>query len=660
MKIAFVNDTFLEGRGADTVIYELAKRLGKRHEVFVLAGQTDIKEENFRFIKLNLDKLYTGTLKDFNFPYKIIKLRREIKKIQKKYGFDVFNIFHSSLHMAFSGFPSIITWLGSPRTKNILRKSVNQTMLKTLGNKKTIVISEYLRKRLNFLKNVKVIPCGLSNEFKPLRKNKEKGYMLYVGRLENHKAVHELIRLSKELNFPLKIVGYGPLENKLKNYTKNISAKRVSFLGKVSNKELIKLYQECNFFVSASKWEGFGLIFVEAGACGKPSIGYEKGAIPEVIRDGETGFLVNNFNELKKRAEELIKNKNLRYKLGKEALKFSRRFDWNKVALEYERLFETDKDIKKIDYRGKKVLVNGASGFIGSNLTKELLRRGAKVYSIDNFSYIDVKLMKKKFPELKKIKVIKGDVSDKNSWSKLPKDIEYIFHFSAPSSIVLFKKYPEKCYNETVWGLQRAFEFAKDHGVKKVIYPSSGAIYSGNKMPHTENVYPRPRNLYGAAKIACEALANSYSNFVKSVGLRIFVGYGPGEEWKGDFGSAPYLFIRDLMNGKSPEIWGDGGQTRDLIYIDNLIEMILKSTEINYTGILNLGTGESISFKEMVVRIKKILDSNVEPVFVPKKDANYLEHIKADITLNKKLLGIRPVYANDGLRKFIDYLKASS
>jgi len=484
--------------------------------------------------------------------------------------------------------------------------------------------------------------------------------MLYVGRLEKHKAIHEIIKLSKELNFPLKIVGYGPLDDKLKGYAKRISANKVFFLGKVSNKELIKLYQECNFFISASKWEGFGLIFLEAAACGKTSIGYNVGSIPEVINNGKTGFLVNNFLELKQKAEELVKNKRLRDNLGREALKFSKDFSWDKSVNEYEKLFEISKKNFNIDYNNKKVLVNGVSGFIGSNLAKELLKKGAKVYSIDKFSYINVKLMRKKFPELKKIKIIKGDVSKDAPWSKLPKDIEYIFHFAAPSSIVLFKKYPEKCYNETIWGLQRTFEFAKKNGVKKVIYPSSGAIYSGNKMPHTEFVYPKPGNLYGSSKVACEALAKSYSNFVKSIGLRIFVGYGPGEEWKEDFGSAPFLFIRDIMNGKSPEIWGDGGQTRDLIYIDDIIAMILKSAEINYTGIINLGTGESISFKETVKRIKKILNSNVDPTFVPKKDANYLEHIKADVNLNRKLLGIRPLSVDEGLKKFIDYLRASS
>jgi len=341
MRIAFVNDTFLEGRGADTVIYELAKRLGKKHEVYVLAGKTDIKEENFKFLSLNLNKLYTGQIKDFNFLYKMIKLRKEIENIQKQYKFDIFNVFHSALNPSFRGYPSVVTWLGSPNTKNFFRKAVNKMMLMTLENGKVIVISRYLEKRLPS-KDVRMIYCGISKEFKPL-KNKDKEYMLYVGRLEKHKGIESIIGLSKQLNFPLKIAGYGTEEEKLKKMKDRISAP-VEFIGRVSRQELIKLYRECSFFVSASRWEGFGLIFLEAGACRKPSIGYNIGAIPEVIIDGKTGFLVNSQEELKQRTEELIKNKILRERMGKEALRFSKKFDWDKTAEAYENAYQEIKN----------------------------------------------------------------------------------------------------------------------------------------------------------------------------------------------------------------------------------------------------------------------------------------------------------------------------
>ena len=310
-----------------------------------------------------------------------------------------------------------------------------------------------------------------------------------------------------------------------------------------------------------------------------------------------------------------------------------------------------------MDWRGKKVLVNGITGFIGSNLGKELLDRGAEVYSIDNFSYINFDMARNKLtPLLDKVKVIWGDVSRKETWEKVPKDIEYIFHFAAPSSITLFKESPEKCYNETVFGFWNVLEFAKMNNVKRVVYPSSGSNYAGNEMPHHENINVKPRNLYAASKVACEGLASSYSDFVNCVGLRVFGGYGPGEEWKKEFGSVFYMFIRDYMNGKAPEVWGDGGQTRDFIYVEDIVKAAVRAAEIDYRGVINVGTGRDISFKELLSLVKSSVGSGADPVFIP-KDKNYVDNLKADTTLMKSLLGIETITIQEGIIKFVDYLK---
>ena len=309
-----------------------------------------------------------------------------------------------------------------------------------------------------------------------------------------------------------------------------------------------------------------------------------------------------------------------------------------------------------MDWKDKKVLVNGVSGFIGSNLSRELFNQGAKIYSIDNFSYVDAKMAKDKLNFLKDIEIIEEDVSTKEAWEKVPKDIEYIFHFAAPSSVTLFNREPEKCLKETFFGLYYALEFAKKNNTKKVIYPSTGSLYAGNDMPHNENVYPKPRNLYAAAKVSCEGLANSYSDFVKSIGLRLFAGYGPGEEWKKDFGSVLYLFIRDYMGSTPPEVWGDGEQTRDFVYVEDFVKCILASAETDYTGIVNVGTGKSVSFKELLQIIKETLETDIDPIFIP-KEKNYVEHLKADTTLMEKVLGVKPLSPQEGIKKFIKYLK---
>ena len=189
-----------------------------------------------------------------------------------------------------------------------------------------------------------------------------------------------------------------------------------------------------------------------------------------------------------------------------------------------------------------------------------------------------------------------------------------------------------------------------------MIYPSSGSNYAGNEMPHDESKYLKPRNLYAAAKVACEGLANSYSDFVPSIGLRIFGGYGPGEEWKKDFGSVLYLFLRDYMNNNPPEIWGNGEQTRDFVYIEDIVKMIIAAAESEYRGLVNVGTGKAASFRQILEIIKKVLDADIDPVFVP-KDLNYVENLEADTRLMKELFGVEPILPEEGIGKFVEYLK---
>ncbi|MBU2616369.1 MAG: glycosyltransferase family 4 protein [Nanoarchaeota archaeon] len=343
MRIAFVNDTFLEGRGVDTVIYEVARRLGKKHEVFVIASESDFPEDNFRIIKINGRKLLTGSnIKDsFSYIPNILRFRREVLRLQKHYRFDIMSVQHSSLNPAFRGLPAIVTWNGNPLSGNKIRTFFNKFVLRGLKrNKVSVTISEFLKRNLAEsipAEKIKVIYLGASEEFKPTHKDEE--YMFFVGRLEEHKGIHELVKLSKELDFPVYIAGSGPLENQLKDYSEKIGADKVEFLGRISREDLVKHYQECSFFVSGSKWEGFGLIFVEAAMCAKPSVGYSKGSIPEVISNGESGFVVNDYVEFKQKTEMLIKNKKLRISMGNKALSFSKNFNWDKTVEEYENLF---------------------------------------------------------------------------------------------------------------------------------------------------------------------------------------------------------------------------------------------------------------------------------------------------------------------------------
>lgn len=338
-KIAFVNDTFLQGRGADTMLYEIARRIGKKHEVYILTGETNIPEENFKIIKVQIPKLYTASLEDFAYFKKMRILSEDIHEIDQKIGFDKILVFHGGLSPAFTGNKKVIyVWLGSPKTYNPLRRLVSEFYQRKMKHNKVITISDFLNEELKKrgIKKTKVIILGASDDFKPLRGNPDKQYMLYVGRLEKHKNVNDLIKISKEVNFQLIVAGYGPEEENLKKLAHKLKSP-VTFLGRVSRDKLIQLYQEASFFVSASKWEGFGLIFVEAGFCGKTSIGYNAGSIPEVIKNTQTGFIVNNYSTFLEKVKLLKENRKLRDKLGNQAIEYYRKkFNWDRVAKEYE------------------------------------------------------------------------------------------------------------------------------------------------------------------------------------------------------------------------------------------------------------------------------------------------------------------------------------
>lgn len=234
--------------------------------------------------------------------------------------------------------------------------------------------------------------------------------------------------------------------------------------------------------------------------------------------------------------------------------------------------------------RNKKILVTGVCGFLGHNLAKRLLENDNEIFGIDKMGNSErIKDL------LSKINFLEGDLSKKHVFEKVPNDIDYILHFGSPASIILFNKDPFGCFSTTVNSMFNVLEFAKKIEVVKLVYPSTASVYAGNENPHSENILPKPRNTYGAAKLACEGLASAYYHYVNSTGLRIFAVYGPGEENKLDCASVVYLFLNEIKNKRKPIIYGDGTQTRDFIYIDDAIDGIINSLESNYNGVINVG-----------------------------------------------------------------------
>mgnify|MGYP001192469360 FL=1 len=298
--------------------------------------------------------------------------------------------------------------------------------------------------------------------------------------------------------------------------------------------------------------------------------------------------------------------------------------------------------------KNKKILITGIYGFLGQHLAQRL-------HTDNEIIGINQSNQDKNF-QLPNVSIIEGDISDPKTLDNVASDIDFIFHFGSPTSVVLFKKDPTKYYANTINGMKNILQFAKNQSVTKLIFPSSGSVYSQNSKPHIENIIPKPSNLYGEAKVECENLAKNFTDDVNSIGLRIFAVYGPGEEKKLNLSSVVNLFLNDLSQKKDPIIFGDGTQTRDFIYVDDAITGILNSSESSYQGVVNIGSGISTSFNQIIEKIGIQTGKNISPKYV-KKELSYVENLEADTTLMNSILNINPISIDSGIKKFAEYLK---
>jgi UDP-glucose 4-epimerase len=304
-------------------------------------------------------------------------------------------------------------------------------------------------------------------------------------------------------------------------------------------------------------------------------------------------------------------------------------------------------------WHSKLVLLTGAAGFIGSHVLRRLMREGADIIAVDDLSVgtkENIKFFNGEFYAL--------DVSEKSFTQLMNRyNFDFIFHFGAPSSVILFNKDPEGMFRKTVSGFLNIMELAVENSCRKVVYPSSGSVYGEAFPPHSEEVTPKPVNLYGIAKLTCERIAHYYSRVkdVKSVGLRIFAGYGPGEDHKKEFASPVTIFLNSILNDESPIVFGDGTQSRDFVYIDDVVEAIIRCAERDTPPIINVGSGKVYSFNDVIRLINELLGKDIRPKYVA-KPVSYLEITQADISLMKNILEITPLDLKEGLKKYLKQL----
>lgn len=182
------------------------------------------------------------------------------------------------------------------------------------------------------------------------------------------------------------------------------------------------------------------------------------------------------------------------------------------------------------------------------------------------------------------------------------KNSNIIYYFGSPSSVILFNKNIDYCFRETIGTFLELASLCKDNNIY-LVYPSSATVNNKN-------------NSYSRCKACLEEIHLAYG--LNALGLRIAAAYGVGEGHKGEYSSIIYQWCKKMKNGERPVIWGDGTQTRDFIYIDDVIDNIMELVEKRATGIYEIGSGINTSFNEIVKIINRVLGTNIEPVYVDK------------------------------------------
>ena len=309
-----------------------------------------------------------------------------------------------------------------------------------------------------------------------------------------------------------------------------------------------------------------------------------------------------------------------------------------------------------------KYLVTGGAGFIGSNLVERLVQLGKDVRVVDNF----VTGKRENISALLgKIELVEGDLADPAVCAKACRGVQFIFHEAALPSVPKSVANPalsHRCNLEATLALLIA---ARDAGVKRLIYAASSSAYGESPtLPKVESMPASPLSPYAVQKLAAEQYCSVFSRCygLETISLRYFNVFGARQDPTSDYAAAIPAFVSCILRGEPPKVYGDGEQTRDFTYIDNVIEAnLLAASAAKTTGeVVNIACGEHLSVNQIIDRINHLLGKRVRPEYLPPR-AGDIKHSWADISLAQRLLGYRPVVGFEkGLQQAIDWYKNRS
>jgi nucleoside-diphosphate-sugar epimerase len=310
-----------------------------------------------------------------------------------------------------------------------------------------------------------------------------------------------------------------------------------------------------------------------------------------------------------------------------------------------------------------KALVTGGAGFIGSHLAEALCRRGARVVVLDDLSLGNVKNLdwKRASDELE---FVQGDVADEKLVKKLVPGCDWVFHEAAMPSVPRSVAEPVKSNVQNLDAALQMLVVARDAGVKRFLFASSSAIYGDTEVKSKhEQLAPNPLSPYALQKYGAEKYGQLFHRLygLPAVSLRYFNVFGPRQAFDSPYSGVIAKFCTGMLAGKAPVIYGDGQQSRDFTYIENVVRanmLAVEAPEEKVAGkVFNIAGGQSISLLQLVAELNRLTGQSLKPQFEPIRVGD-VKNSQADITAAQQALGFESkVSWQDGLERTLEFYR---
>jgi UDP-glucose 4-epimerase len=306
-----------------------------------------------------------------------------------------------------------------------------------------------------------------------------------------------------------------------------------------------------------------------------------------------------------------------------------------------------------------KCLVTGGAGFIGSHIATALVERGDDVRVLDNLSTGS----RQNIAHIaSKVEFVEGDLLDPAKVDKAVAGVDVVFHQAAMASVPRSLEHPLESHAACATGTLQVLDAARRAGVRRVVYAGSSSAYGNQPYSAKREIdLPAPLSPYAAGKLAGEAYCQAFtaSFGLETVVIRYFNVFGPRQDPNGEYSAVIPKFVVMMLAGKRPTVFGDGLQSRDFTYVENVVQGNLAAADSPAAAgrILNVACGRQYALLDLIASINRVLGTKIEPSFAPPRAGDVRESL-ADITMARECLDYEPtIDFDEGLRRSIDYYR---